>query len=113
MYASAEKRVWTWRSPKNGVRSGSYRLQGSRVSVRGQGGAARTEDETRTAKASTSPSRARVSTSNPSDTARLPSRCGAAPAWRRAGFDRFECLPDVGSCSTGQGDEWIVDRPEL
>src|SRR5262249_42928421 len=71
MYASAEKRVWTWRSPKNGIRSGSYRLHGSRVSVRGHGGSARAEGGARTTRASTSPRRDRVNTSNPSDTGRL------------------------------------------
>src|SRR5262245_62657261 len=37
MYASAEKRVCTWRSPKYGVRSGVTLAHGSRVSVRGKG----------------------------------------------------------------------------
>src|SRR5262245_10117129 len=72
MYASAEKRVWTWRSPKNGTRNGSYRVHGSRVSVRGHGGCAPCPAAgPQMAMASTSPSRVRVDTRNPSDTGRL------------------------------------------
>src|SRR5262245_36718348 len=95
MYASAEKRVWTWRSPKNGIRSESYRLHGSRVSVRGQGGSARAEGGTRTTRASSSPSRARVTTANPSDTGRLAVKVRRGAAWRRTSFDRIERLADV------------------
>src|SRR5215470_10504786 len=40
MYASAEKRVCTCRSPKKGCRSGAAAAHGSRVSVRCQGGVA-------------------------------------------------------------------------
>src|SRR5262249_42118698 len=72
MYASAEKRVWTWRSPKKGTRNGSYPVHGSRVSVRGPGGCAPcAAADPQMAIASASPSRVRVDTRNPSDTGRL------------------------------------------
>src|SRR5262249_31957797 len=80
MEASAEKRGWTWRSPKEGARNGSDLVQGARVSVCGHGGCALrpTAADPHMAMARASPSRMRVDTRNPSDTGRLAVklRCG-------------------------------------